>query len=199
MSNFLVVFSDAIRLYYPDSTTNVSTQVMFLTPALTPWASPWQPNLPTNNPSLRLFEFDDSNYEISDYWTFWVPILSKVQSEPFNRYFSIVRQTSLKMLWRTPSFGSSNTKPAKREEMFPHSCFLLLAFLRRASFSNWKNLMWLYFFFFSRYPLIAGGYFSNATDMQQIVTAMQQPDSQLLQKYIAHNSVMYPQVAALLE
>jgi hypothetical protein len=67
--------SDSIRLLYSDYLNPTQPSgVMFLAPSLTPWHSQWNPSYAPNNPGLRRFYYDNTNYSIIDYEQYYVCI-----------------------------------------------------------------------------------------------------------------------------
>jgi sphingomyelin phosphodiesterase acid-like 3 len=74
--------TDALRFFTSNGQLNetVPTNVMFLSPSVTPWLNPLYVYVPTNNPAVRMFEFDDRNYEIADFYTYWTNVSANAAS-----------------------------------------------------------------------------------------------------------------------
>jgi len=77
--------SDAFRLYYdrPSMGENFPTGIMFLTPSLTPWQNPWVP-APPNNPSLRMYHYNFTDFTLLDYDQFWTNLTDNIRTNEIN-------------------------------------------------------------------------------------------------------------------
>ncbi|KYR02711.1 metallophosphoesterase domain-containing protein [Tieghemostelium lacteum] len=74
---------DEIDQFLAMTKQQMPSGVMFMSPSLTPYMDPYVPALP-NNPSLRMFQYNTTSYQLLDYLQFWSNLTDNIMTNQIN-------------------------------------------------------------------------------------------------------------------